>query len=264
MTATAHLLTDINEQGVATLTLNKPAIHNAFDDNLIIELSQCLQKLADDITVRVVVLAANGSSFSAGADLNWMRRIANYNEAENLRDAGQLAELMRLLDTLPKPTIARVQGPAFGGGVGLIACCDIVVASEHAAFALTEVKLGIIPSVISPYVVRAIGARQARRYLLTAERFEAREALRIGLIHKLVADDQLDSWVDKFSQHLLNNGPDAITACKDLIASVSHGPVDQAMIDDTAQRIALIRASDEGQEGLDAFLHKRKPDWRDL
>ena len=261
MTQAPTLLTEIGSQGIATLTMNRPTIHNAFDDALIKDMTEALQRLEDDFAVRVVVLAANGTSFSAGADVNWMKRVAKYSEKENLTDARQLAELMRTLNDLKKPTIARVQGPAFGGGVGLVACCDIAIASEHAAFALTEVKLGLIPAVISPYVVRAISERQARRYLLTAERFDAREALRIGLINKVVAEDQLDDWVYKLARQLLANGPDAINACKDLIRAVSSGPVDEVMLEDTAQRIAEIRVSDEGQEGLDAFLSKRKPDW---
>lgn len=263
MTEHSTLLTEISPQGVATLTMNRPTIHNAFDDALISELTSALRELEDNFAVRVVVLAASGKSFSAGADVNWMKRVAQYSEQENLADAQLLADLMSTLNNLEKPTIARVQGPAFGGGVGLVACCDIALASEHAAFALTEVKLGLIPSVISPYVVRAISQRQARRYFLTAERFDAREALRMGLVHKVVTDGQLDDWVEKVARQLLANGPEAIHACKDLINFVSHGRIDEAMIADTAQRIATIRVSDEGQEGLDAFLSKRKPDWNE-
>jgi len=261
MTQATTLLTDISAQGVATLTMNRPTIHNAFDDALIQEMSEAIRQLDDDFAVRVIVLAASGKSFSAGADVNWMKRVAEYSEQENLQDARLLAGLMRTLNEARKPTIAKIQGPAFGGGVGLVACCDIAIASEHAAFALTEVKLGLIPSVISPYVVRAIGERQSRRYFLTAERFDAREALRIGLVHKVVSEEQLDDWIHKIARQLLANGPEALDACKNLIQAVSHGVINDAMIEDTAQRIASIRVSDEGQEGLDAFLSKRKPDW---
>jgi methylglutaconyl-CoA hydratase len=179
------------------------------------------------------------------------------------RDARQLAELMRRLHEFKKPTIAKVQGAAFGGGVGLVACCDIAIASEKASFCLSEVKLGLIPAVISPYVVKAIGERQARRYFITAERFDAREALRIGLVHRVVSPESLSDWVEKLISTLMANGPNAMSACKDLIRAVSSGPIDAGMIEDTAQRIAAIRSSDEGQEGLNAFLHKRKPDWFD-
>jgi len=263
MTQASTLLTDISAQGVATLIMNRPAIHNAFDDIFIKDLTTALRSLDDDFAVRVIVLAASGQSFSAGADVNWMKRVAEYTEKENIEDARTLAELMQTLNELKKPTIAKIQGPAFGGGVGLVACCDVAIASDHAAFALTEVKLGLIPSVISPYVSRAISERQARRYFLTAERFDAREALRIGLVHKVVSQEQLDDWVAKIALQLINNGPEAIAACKALIRDISQGPINSAMIEDTAQRIASIRISDEGQEGLDAFLSKRKPDWRD-
>ncbi len=257
----SSLITEISPLGAAVVTLNRPGIHNAFDDVLIGELTETLRQLENDYDIRCLVLAAQGKSFSAGADIRWMRRMADYDEQENLADARLLAELMRNLYEFSKPTIARVQGPAFGGGVGLVACCDIAVASEHAAFALTEVKLGLIPSVISPYVIKAIGERQARRYFLSGERFDAREALRIGLINKVVTDDALDEWVERLVRHLGGNGPLALTACKDLIRVVSGNPIDAPMREETVRRIAEIRASDEGQEGLDAFLNKRKPDW---
>ena len=203
----ATILTDISSSGVATVTLNRPTIHNAFDDALIADLTTKLRELEDDLDTRFVVLTAEGKSFSAGADLNWMQRMTDYTEAQNLEDARLLAELMRTLHDFSKPTLARVQGAAFGGGVGLVACCDIAIASEHASFALTEVKLGLIPAVISPYVVKAIGERHARRYAITGERFDAREALRIGLVHKVVADEGLDDWVGRFVRMLSGNGP---------------------------------------------------------
>ena len=251
--------TKIDERNVATLTLARAPLHNAFDENLITELTAACKALDDDRDVRVVILAGRGKSFSAGADLNWMKRMAAYDEAANLKDAGALAELMRVLDTCPKPTIARVQGAALGGGTGLTAACDIAVASTRAFFATSEVKFGIIPAVISPYVVRAIGPRAARRYFLTAEVFDAAEAYRLGLVH--VVDENLDAAVEALLVKLRAAGPKAIAETKALIARVESGPVDDAMIADTAARIARIRVSPEGREGIGAFLAKRKPGW---
>jgi methylglutaconyl-CoA hydratase len=256
-----HILTEVREDGVATVTLNRADVHNAFNDAVIADLTDVLRRLGSDDTVRAVVLRAEGKSFSAGADLGWMQRMAGYGFEENLRDAAALAELMRVLNFLPKPTVARVQGAAFGGGVGLVACCDIAIASEAAAFSLSEVRLGLIPAVISPYVVAAVGERAARRYFLTAERFDAAEALRIGLVHQVVPADQLDTAVDAILTRLSEGGPAAQRAAKDLIFAVAHRPVDQALIHDTAERIANIRASSEGREGLAGFLEKRKPAW---
>lgn len=247
--------------GVATLTLNRPERHNAFDDTLISALTSALRELANDDTVRVVVLAGSGKSFSAGADLHWMRRMASYTRAENETDALALAELMETLDGLPKPTVARVHGAAFGGGVGLVACCDIAIAAETASFCLSEVKLGLIPAAISPYVVKAMGEQQARRYFVTAERFSAAEAQRIGLVHECVAPDALDDRVQAVLQAMAGNGPEAMAAAKALARSVGRGPVDRAMIEETARRIAAIRVGAEGQEGITAFLEKRKPSW---
>ncbi len=251
----------MDARGVATLTLNRPEIHNAFDDRLIAELAHRLREAAHDPEVRVIVLAANGKSFSAGADLNWMKRMARYSEGENLRDAVGLADLMHTISALAKPVVARVQGPAYGGGVGLVACCDIAVGSHAAAFSLSEVRLGLIPAVISPHVVAAIGERQARRYFLTAERFDAAEALRIGLLHTVVGEAQLDAAVDAVVDHLLKGGPKALAAAKDLIASVANRPIDRRLVEDTAERIARIRVTAEGREGITAFLEKRSPGW---
>jgi methylglutaconyl-CoA hydratase len=251
----------VGVRGVATLTLNRPQVHNAFDDRLIAALTHELRELEHNAQVRVVVLAAEGKSFSAGADLNWMQRMAKYSEADNIRDAVALANLMRVLDTMSKPTVARVQGAAFGGGVGLVACCDIACASSAAVFCLSEVRLGLIPAVISPYVIAAMGQRNARRYFLTAERFDAQEALRIGLVHAVVEPAQLDATLTQMIDELLKGGPHAIAEAKDLIASVSNRPVDQALAEDTAARIARIRVSSEGQEGTNAFLEKRAPGW---
>jgi len=254
------LQTEIKE-GVATIRMNRPDVHNAFDDALIAALTAELHRLDELPQARVVVLAANGKSFSAGADLNWMRRMAKYPREENLRDAMALAGLMRTLDGMKKPTIARVQGAAFGGGVGLVACCDIAIACTDAAFSLSEVRLGLIPSVISPYVIAAIGERQARRYFLTAERFDAMEAGRIGLVHEVVDSGALDEAVAKMAGQLLKGGPQAQAAAKELIADVSRRPMDDALSAETARRIAAIRVGNEGQEGLAAFFDKRKPDW---
>ncbi len=252
---------EIDSRGIASITLDRPQQHNAFDDELIGELLVMLNQIALDEAVRIVVLRAAGKSFSAGADLNWMRRMADYDEAQNLADAMQLAELMRRLNGLPKPTVARVQGAAFGGGVGLIACCDIALANEHALFSLSEVRLGLIPAVISPYVVRAIGERASRRYMLSAERFDASEALRLGLVHEVVAEADLDTRLDALIETLLAAGPAAQAAAKDLVLAVAGRPIEADLVEDTATRIAAIRASDEGREGLAAFLEKRKPAW---
>ena len=251
----------IDGRGIGTLVLNRPEVHNAFDDHLIAGLTARLRELDHAAEVRAVVLAANGKSFSSGADLNWMKRMARYSEAENLRDAVALADLMHTLSALTKPTIARVQGPAYGGGVGLVACCDIAVGTPAASFALSEVRLGLIPSVVGPYVVAAIGERQARRYFLTAERMDAAEALRIGLLHVLVDEAKLDEAVQGIVDHLLQGGPKAQTAAKHLIASVVNRPIDRRLVEDTADRIARIRVSPEGKEGVNAFLEKRAPSW---
>jgi methylglutaconyl-CoA hydratase len=256
-----NLLTSRSNDGVFTIVLNRPDIHNAFDDKLIAELTQTLETAGADGTIRVVVLTGSGKSFSAGADLNWMRRMAAFSEEENYHDAMALGELMLILNRLPKPTIARVNGPAFGGGVGLIACCDMAIAVDDAQFALSEVKLGLIPAVISPYVVAAIGERKARRYFLTGERFSAADAVGFGLLNSCVVANELDRSVNDMVDLLIVAGPAAQAEAKDLIASVSHRPPTDSVIADTAERIAHIRISPEGQEGLSAFLEKRKPGW---
>jgi methylglutaconyl-CoA hydratase len=249
------------QRGIATVRMNRPDVHNAFDDHLIAELTTELRRLDQAPEVRVVVLAASGKSFSAGADLNWMQRMAKYSEAENLRDAVAMAGLMRALHGMHKPTIARVQGAAFGGGVGLVACCDIAVAAAEASFSLSEVRLGLLPAGISPYVIAAIGEREARRYFLTAERFGAAEARRIGLVHEVTAGDRLDEEVKHFADHLVKGGPNALAVAKKLIADVARRPLDDALMEETARRIASIRVSQEGREGLSAFLEKRPPAW---
>ncbi|HEY1773860.1 MAG TPA: enoyl-CoA hydratase/isomerase family protein [Gammaproteobacteria bacterium] len=258
MTDTVLLHTD--PHGIATLTLNRADKHNAFDDVIIAELTAKLKQLDQDDAVRVVVLAATGKTFSAGGDLNWMKSMAKFGEKENMEDAMKLADLMEILDGMSKPTIAKVQGPAYGGGVGLIACCDIAIASDHAKFALTEVRLGLVPAVISPYVIAAIGERQARRYFLTAEPIEAQVAYHIGLVHEVVTPDILDETVNMLAASLLKGGPKALLAAKRLIAE--HSQVDRkALKKKTAQLIAELRTSKEGQEGLTAFLEKRNANW---
>ena len=247
--------------GIATVTLKRPAIHNAFDERLIAKLTQTFVELDDERDVRVVVLAGAGRSFCAGADLNWMRRMAAFDHDENLRDATALAAMLRALYALSKPTIARVHGAAYGGGVGLIAACDIAIAVPEATFALTEAKLGLIPATIGPYVIEAIGARQARRYFLTAERFAAAEALRIGLVHEVVDSSQLDARIDGIIGALRAAGPFAQLECKALIRGVAHRPIDADVISGTAGHIAAVRASPEGKEGVAAFLDKRTPAW---
>ncbi len=248
------------ENGVATVTLNRPKLHNAFDDAMIAELTAALRTLGADPSARCVVLRGAGKSFCAGGDLAWMRRMAGYGHDENLADAKALAELMHVLDRLPRPTIALAHGAVYGGGVGLVACCDIAVAMSGARFCLSEVKLGLIPAAISPYVVAAMGARAARRYFLTAEVFDAAEAKRIGLLHMIAPEGEAEKTVSDLVDSLLRAGPGALAAAKRLIADVSNRkPAD--LRDDTAARIAEIRASDEGREGVSAFLEKRPPSW---
>jgi methylglutaconyl-CoA hydratase len=251
----------LRDAAVARLRLNRPALHNAFDPALITALTQALAGLGADPGIRVVVLEAAGASFSAGADLHWMRGMATAGEQENRDDALALARLMRTLDELPKPTIARVHGPAFGGGVGLIACCDIAIGVPEAKFGLSESRLGLLPAVISPYVVAAIGSRQARRWFATAATFDAAEAQRTGLLHAVVPADQLDAAVQREIDLLLAAGPAAAAAAKALVRRVAAGG-DAAAIDAAnADLIARLRVSAEGQEGIAAFLDKRKPAW---
>lgn len=257
----SHPLLSLREGPVARLRLNRPALHNAFDAVLIAALTGALDAVAGEDAVRVVVLEGDGTSFSAGADLNWMRGMAAASEAANRDDALALARLMRTLDELPKPTIARVHGAAFGGGVGLVACCDIAIGAPEAKFGLTESKLGLLPAVISPYVIEAIGARQARRWFATAEIFDADAALAIGLLHAVVPADQLDAAVQRQIDLLLKAGPVAAAQAKALVRRVAaHGDRDRHDADN-ADLIARLRVSPEGQEGLGAFLDKRKPAW---
>jgi len=246
---------------IGLVALNRPELHNAFNETLVAELTTVLQMLDADASVRAVVLTGHGKSFCAGADLNWMKKMAGYGAAENLADAQALALMLRTLNGLSKPTVACVRGAAFGGGVGLVACCDIAVAAHDAIFSLSEAKLGLIPATISPYVIEAIGARQARRYFLTAERFTAAEAFRIGLVHDIVPAPELDARVNELLGELLVAGPAAQLECKALIRGVAHRPIDADVIAGTAEHIAAVRASAEGREGVAAFLGKRPPNW---
>jgi len=254
------LRVDVRE-GVALVTLARPEVHNAFDDRSIAELTQALAALDADDAVRAVVLLGEGKSFCSGADLNWMRRMASYTRDENLADASALARMLKTLHSLSKPTIARVHGAAYAGGVGLVACCDIAFASQDATFALSEAKIGLIPATISPYVIAAIGARHARRYFLSAERFTAAEAFRIGLVHEIYPIDELDARINDFLGALLLCGPRAQVEAKLLIRAVAARPIDDGVIADTAVRIARVRGSPEGKEGVAAFLEKRAAAW---
>lgn len=248
------------EDGVAILTLDRPEVRNAFDDALITTLTRAYEAAIVDPGVHVILLKANGPVFCSGGDLNWMRRMAGYTRHENLADAMALATLMRTIDLSPKPTVARVHGSAFAGATGLIAASDIAVAVPEAEFAVTEVRIGLIPSVISPYLVRAMGARQARRYFLTAERFSAATALALGLVHEVVPAAELDAAVARHLKALKAGSPMAIAATKALVAAVDR-PFDQSVMQDTARRIADQRASADGREGVSSFLEKRKPNW---
>jgi methylglutaconyl-CoA hydratase len=258
----ANLTERVDIGGIATLTLDRPDRHNAFDDAVIAELTASLERLGSQDGVRAVVLASTGRSFSAGADLEWMRRMAGYSEAENQADAEALARMLHALDRLPRPTLALVQGPAYGGGVGLVACCDVAIASERASFCLTEVKLGLTPATISPYVVNAIGPRQARRYFITAEVISAARAQEIGLVHEVVPEPELEVARDRVLGALLQGAPAAQADAKALVFLREGRAVDAALAQETSRRIAQRRASPEGREGLGAFLSKRSPSWR--
>jgi len=249
------------KDGVGRVTLNRPEVRNAFDDALIAALAKALAELDADPGVRVVVLAGNGPAFCAGADLNWMKRMAGYSDDENVRDARALAEMLATLDRLDKPTIARVHGPAFAGGTGLVAACDIAVGTSEAKFCFSEAKLGLSPATISPYVLRAIGPRAASRYFHTAEVFDAAEALRIGMLSAVVPAAELDAFIGQLLEHLLAGSAAAHARIKDLVRAVAGRPIDDALKADTARRIAEIRASPEGKEGIASFLEKRKPKW---
>jgi len=249
------------KDGIARVTLDRPELRNAFDDALIKLLDEAFVSLGEDKSVRAVILAGNGPAFCAGADLNWMKRMAKYGYDENLADARALAQMLATLDRMPKPTIARVHGPVFAGGTGLVAACDIAVGTPEAKFCLSEAKLGLSPATISPYVIRAMGEHNARRYFLTAEVFDADEALRIGMLSLLVSPSDIDKAIEDLVNHLLAGGPEAHAKIKDLIRAVAGRAVDDALVADTAKRIAEIRVSPEGKEGIASFLEKRKASW---
>jgi len=260
----ALVLFDVNQQGVATVTLNNPEKHNAFDDTIIAQLTTVFNEIAKRDDIRAMVLASTGKSFSAGADLGWMKRMASYSYEDNLKDANALANMLKALNFLPQPTIAKIQGAAFGGAVGLASCCDIVIAANKASFCLSEVKLGLIPATISPYVVSAIGLKASRRYFITAERFFADKAQTIGLVDEVVALDELESEVDKMTATLLLNGPIAVQQAKKLALDVAYQEINDELLKDTSERIASLRVSPEGQEGLGAFFEKRVPQWQSI
>lgn len=249
------------EGAFACVILNRPEVRNAFNDIAIAELIGAFRALGADEGTRVITLSARGPAFSAGGDLNWMHKMAGYSHAENLADAGQLASMLHTIEQCPKPVVAKVQGDCYGGGVGLISVCDIVIAAETACFCLPEVKLGLIPATISPYVIRAMGASAARRYFLTAERFSAQEARRIGLVHEAVVDSKMDAAVDGIVAALSAGGAHALQETKRLVRDMAGAPITEDLIADTVNRIADIRAGEEGREGVKAFLEKRKPSW---
>lgn len=245
----------------ATITLTRPELRNAFNDEVIAELTQAFTGLGSSDEVRAIVLAAEGPAFCAGADLNWMRRMADYDRAQNLADAARLAEMLRVIHQCPKPVIARVQGDVYAGGMGLVACSDIAISVDTAHYCLSETRLGLLPATISPYVMRAMGPRAAQRYCLSAERFDAAEALRIGFVHEVVPAELLDERVDAVAQALVNASPAAVRACKRLLQDVAQREIDAALIAQTVEAIADVRASAEGREGVQAFLQKRQPSW---
>jgi len=256
------VLLNVDQRGVATVTLNRPEKHNAFDDECIAELTKAFTSVAADQKVKIMILAATGKNFSAGGDLNWMKRMVDFSYEENFDDAKKLAVMLQTLNSLSMPTIARVQGAAFGGAVGLVSCCDMAVACDEAIFCLSEVKVGIAPATISPYVIAAIGARAARRYFLTAERFTAHTAKTLGLVSETTQADDLDVELEKLIIALLNNSPNAIKASKQLVDEVEHRSIDEELMNHTSEVIARLRVSEQGQEGLNAFFEKRPPAWQ--
>jgi len=257
---TQALTLAVNDR-IARIKLTRPEVRNAFNDEVIQQLKTAFESVGANSDVRAVVLAAEGPAFCAGADLNWMRRMADYTRDENIADAGQLAAMLKAIYECPKPTIAAVQGDVFAGGMGLVAACDMAVSVRAATYCLSEVKLGLIPATISPYVIRAMGARAAHRYFLTAERFSAEEAHRIGFVHELVDADALEAKVNELAQALVSASPAAVRACKKLVQDVALREIDAALIEATVEGIADIRASEEGREGVASFLQKRKPSW---
>lgn len=246
---------------IGQVTLDRPDVRNAFNEQSIAELALAFDELGRNELVRAIVLAANGPAFCAGADLHWMKKMAGYSDSENRADAMRLADMLRTIYRCPKPVVAKVQGDCYAGGMGLVAACDVAVAVDTANFCLSEVKLGLIPATISPYVIKAMGEQAARRYFLTAERFDAKEAHRIGFVHETVPAEELDTTVAAIVQALANNSPNAVREAKQLVREIVGQPVTEALLEDTANRIAGIRASLEGREGVASFLEKRRPSW---
>ncbi len=251
----------VRQQHVAHIILNRPEVRNAFNEVAIAEITQAFTELGAEAQLRAIVLEARGPAFCAGADLNWMKKMADYSHAENLADAGQLAQMLEVIYRCPKPVVAKVQGDCYAGGMGLVAACDIAIVADSVNFCLSEVRLGLIPATISPYVIKAMGENAARRYFLTAERFSAAEAQRLGFAHAVVAADELDATVAGVLKALVTASPHAVKEAKKLVQDVAGAPVTELLVADTVARIAAIRASDEGREGVRAFLEKRKPDW---
>ena len=249
------------EQHIATVTLNRPQIRNAFNDEMIAELTHAFKTLGEDEQVRVIVLAAVGKAFCAGADLNWMRAMADYSYDENLADADKLAQMLKTIYECPKSTIAAVQGDVYAGGMGLVAVCDVAIAVRIANFCLSEVRLGLAPATISPYVIRALGARASQRYFLSAEVFDSKKARQLGFIHERVSEESLDDAVAEFCAKVVKNSPEAVKTCKRLLHEVAGAPITDELIADTVKGIADIRSSEQGKEGVQAFLQKRQPDW---
>jgi methylglutaconyl-CoA hydratase len=261
---TAPTLDIRRDAGVARVFLNRPDMRNAFNDAVIAELTQAFRTLGADPALRVIVLGGHGKAFCAGADLNWMRAIGHYSWEQNRADAQALADMLNTVYSCPLPVVGRIQGDCYAGGMGLAAACDVLVAAEGLHFCLSEARLGLLPATIGPYVLRALGEQASRRYFITAERFTAAEAERLGFVHELCAPDQLDARVDAIVQTLLANGPAAVKACKQLVHDIAGQPITPALREDTARRIADIRASAEGREGVQAFLQKRSPPWQAL
>lgn len=249
------------EKHVATVTLNRPEIRNAFNDEMIAELTDVFNNLGTNDEVRVIVLAAAGKAFCAGADLNWMREMAEYSYEENLADADKLAQMLKTIYECPKPTVAAVQGDVYAGGMGLVAVCDVAIAVNIANFCLSEVRLGLAPSTISPYVIKALGARASQRYFLSAEVFDSKKARQLGFIHERVSEESLEDTVAALCTKIAKNSPDAVKTCKRLLHDIAGAPITDELIADTVKSIADIRASTQGREGVQAFLQKRKPDW---
>ena len=261
MNSQRDVFSSIDERGVAIITINKPKVHNAFDDRLISQLNDTIVSCSLDVGVRLIILASNGKTFCAGADLNWMKKMSGYSFSDNLNDARNASKLFKNIAFSEKLIIAKVNGPAFGGGVGLVAACDIAIGVDTAFFSLSEVRLGLIPSMISPYIIRALGERQATRYMLTGEKFNSNVALQLGLLHQVVSTEALDGTIESLIEEVLLCGPNAIKECKDLISMISNKPIDENLLEQTVQRISRVRASEEAKDGLNAFFKKLPPPW---